>query len=306
MKTVWMWMVLLIGAAGLVRPVAAEETSAQIEIHELTSYSEFTALEQSEDIWYIFDLDNTVLRPEDETLIGTHQWNDRLVSRFMEEKKIDKGAASGSAAVLLYLLQHYLKLQVTEDSLKPLMGLIDTARSTRFALTARWQRSRATTLGQLKKLGISFAGHGPLDKENKPLLPDGVAMADMISKGQLLTNLLENAARPPKRIVMFDDQLHNLESIRKAVEEWNRGRGGKISFTGYRYAGSDRQLAELKSPRTAMIADLQARTFLSQRTIVLASTIAKELDQNSGEMNETVRRNILKEARRLRCESLFD
>lgn len=290
-------------ALGLFATSVRAEEVATFEIRELETYRHVLGrLPRGEGVWYIFDLDNTTMRPDGETLIGSHQWQDHVMEMLMAKRGLSRKEANDKAAFLLTFVQKHVGLRLTEKEILKVFDEIDAGRSPRFALTARLERSRRATNDQFRQVGVEFAGRAPLAANGESLLPDGLAMAE--DKGALLTEMLRNAKIRPKKIVMFDDRPYNLENIQKALETWNAASTEQISFIGFRYANSDESFAELRAdPRKSKIADLQAETFFREKTIVPASEIEKALDASGGgAIDQGVRQALRGQAR---CERLF-
>jgi hypothetical protein len=86
--------------------------------------------------------------------------------------------------------------------------------------------------GTIYKQGIIFVGHG-------------------IEKGPALIAYLKRLNKNPKRIVVIDDKLSNIENIAKTLEPLG------IDFVGIRYSGVDDKVKAF-NPK---IADLQWEHF---------------------------------------------
>lgn len=271
---------------------SARAGQAKTEIVELEHFSlVLDHLEKSPDVWYIFDLDNTVMKPDSETLIGSHQWGnfirDQLVAQGIEPDKANAIKDERIADV-----QPYVNVRLTAPDVKDILTEIDA--SPRFVLTARLQRSLAATLAQLKQVSVSFDGWSPKDSSNADLIGNhGIEIVGATSKGDVLLERLRSSARPPKAIVMFDDRRYNLEAVQAAIETWNVDHRStqEISFTGYRYAGSDISFAELlpDHAENRTLAHLQEAVFYKSGTlhfIAPLSVLRKTIEESGGHWPE--------------------
>lgn len=249
-------------------------TAALARIDELKSYKNLN-VSDLEDALVVFDIDNTLLRPD--SMIGTHQWGDD-----MRDYAIAHGANPQQATDwqlrIFADVQEKVKVVPTEKEVLGLLRELKARGIPHFALTARPAYLKARTLEQLKLLRHDFASSFPAQQSMDPLreyYQGGVIFSGTRPKGELMQFIATHALKAPKRIVFIDDRRSNLDSVEASL------RGSGIELQGFRYGGVDavvrsydRALADLEYSfyfdTHELLSDSEARSLLGHREAIVA------------------------------------
>lgn len=233
-------------------------------ITELKSYKDLNTQLFDKDTLVIFDIDNTILRQD--SVIGTHQWGD-----YMRERAIRTGMPQDDASRYQHEafaeLQPYLRVVLIEEEIKKILKDLENRRVPHFALTARAESLKNTTISQLTVVNHSFAKNFPMQIDNKKLekfLKDGVVFSGGVPKGELLKTIIENSQVKPKKIVFIDDKLYNLESVEKSMAEVG------INLTSYRYGAADKFVTGFDP----VLADIKYSFFKETRRVLSDDELA--------------------------------
>ncbi len=196
-------------APGTKEPFVVQESG----IIQQTSLND---LKMNYDTWYIFDIDNTLIAP-DNVMIGSHQWGDYMAKVIGWELQNQ----------IFNFTQEFIPTKMSSPLALDLVTKAD-GHYPFFALTARPSYMKDRTLMQLKK---HFEGHFEDIRQN-------VVFSGTTAKGVLVATLFQEAKIKPKRIVFFDDRRYNLESVEESLKSL------PVQFDGYRYNVLDDEVSK--------------------------------------------------------------
>lgn len=213
-----------------------------------------------EDTLVIFDLDNTVMMPNQ--YLGTHEWFDYLTKKYMDQEGLSKLAAGWKARIYWNKIQRIISLRLVEDDMK---ALIKDLQRRNFSIMGHTARSvtptdeRAMpyvpifdTLRQLEEVNIDLSETTPVNESVvvqteeisefvKPaVFSNGILFCENNDKGLALVKFFEITKKTPKKVIFFDDRIKNLESMKKALAT-------VTNFYGIRYGGADTFVSSFNS-----------------------------------------------------------
>lgn len=178
-----------------------------------------------------FDLDETLIEPNNDNHYGGDMWLQASVNNAVE-----KGTNVGAAWDLV--LREYFKIQmdpdfsfklVEGDETKQVVTAIQKLADKTIGLTARSFPIEDATIDRVEKVGISFVESGKFDAlptQEKVFMfhgvpggfKHGIFFAGTGDKGESLMVLLETCDYQPDVVVFVDDKLKNLQAVEKFVE----------------------------------------------------------------------------------------
>lgn len=209
------------------------------EIQECASMREILQ-ERSPNTLFIFDIDNTILRPSQ--AIGSDEW----VEHSIKKKRLEgAGDADIERDVFDVLVAIYMltRVRLVEKDTPLVINTLQKENYPLIVLTSRPNHVAIATAHQLKTLDIDIKKSAPIKTKiflqilPKPIVfEDGIIYTWTQCKGKALLQFLKNLPLLPKKIVVIDDKQHHLEDIEK---ELFREYANTISFKGLRYSGAD-------------------------------------------------------------------
>jgi hypothetical protein len=224
--------------------LCAQQSNALIteisSIQEINSY-----LNDESDTLIIFDIDNTLVAPQKEQLIGSDEWFFHKLAE-TQKKHTDFMQAVEETLPLYHAIQHKITLFPVEESTPALIQELQKNYKV-IALTARGLALAERTVKQLLKFGINFASHennlslSPLIDLSVTSLPKsiywhGIIFCNCAYKGKILSNYFSYFDYQPKKIIFIDDKLKCLLDVEKVALELG------IEFIGLRYNACDHKL----------------------------------------------------------------
>ncbi len=215
-------------------------TIIDAKIIEIKNISEISKYAKDENTLVVFDIDNTILEPDNNDGYGSDQWFSALV-----KSKTDKGFNTISAIEMVlpeyYKAHDSIKVKtVEENETLKVINLLQKQKIPVIALTARSLPMTNNTFRELKEINIDLTPTA-LSKQNitfkKNEFPakyqKGILFVGNNNKGKLLKTYLSAVSFEPSKIVMIDDKEHHLKKIETEFK------GTKTSFIGLRYAFLD-------------------------------------------------------------------
>lgn len=199
---------------------------------------------ETQDVLYVFDIDNTALELRQN--LGSVQWF-RWQRSLIEQNEIENRVAADVDELLMkqgwiYQLagtrtpEGSTSLELSQLQQKGHPVIFHTSRNT----DTRGPTERELRLNSLlplkKSIEAAFPGEFKFDggpENQRPVsFQKGVYMSAGQNKGTWLWLLLKKVGANPKAIVFVDDERKNLENVEKALET-------KVNLTLCRYGKSD-------------------------------------------------------------------
>jgi hypothetical protein len=204
------------------------------EIRECSSLNEVLQ-EVRQDTLFIFDLDNTLLRPCQ--TLGSDEWVEYSLKKKKEEglpsDEVKRSVIETWAAV-----QILTKMRLIEQDAPKVIEKLQEMGFPVMILTSRGEEVIRATRLQLLSAAIDM-GKSPVCKTNFYLKEfpqvgffDGVLYAFGRNKGEVLTSFLHQIGFKPKRILFVDDKKSCLDAVARVEQEG-------IEFLGLRYNRAD-------------------------------------------------------------------
>lgn len=190
---------------------------------------------KSEDILVVFDIDNTLIRPQ--TSLGSDQWFDYMMKE-NQAKGHDLPTAVALVLPKLFYIYHKTTMSIVEEATREVVCDLQKGNFNCICLTARSPYLAEITCERLSHLGMEFSFKGiaqdtVLNISPLVLYHHGIIFCGVMGKDITLLQFLDSTGYLPKKIIMIDDK----EKILHAVEESVKSRA--IEFLGLRYAYCD-------------------------------------------------------------------
>lgn len=182
----------------------------------------------------IFDIDNTIAEPDNETGWGSDQWLYAHIER-MVEKGVSPSVAWSIALPMYFEVQRSKNfwLKPVEDCSVAVVKKSQEKADKVIVLTARSYPLIPTTLRLMKGIGVNFLENGFDEEFIFDRVPGkythGIFFCGDGDKGESLIELFMRLNYWPKKVVFTDDKYKNLHSVEKAVEAHG------IEFVGIHY-----------------------------------------------------------------------
>lgn len=196
-----------------------------------------------ERIIFVFDLDNTIIRPIRSKDLGSDQWFEKLLEHIQKVFPNDNDAFE-LALTLRNAIHKNIKVGAVESDTIAIIHLLQKCHIPVIALTSRGPNIIDTTEKQMREIKINFSKHG--EPENSyPLLAsghqtamyqNGIIYCDGMNKGIVLREYLKRAPLP-KDIVVVDDSKKNLVRIQQETQSV------ASRITGLRYGYLDSKMS---------------------------------------------------------------
>lgn len=185
----------------------------------------------------LLDLDNTLFRPT--TSLGSAQWFTRIV-----QGGIDAGFDKITAANIVYpsytRAMRFTQMEPCDSHIPDLMRKWQKRAYAVIGLTARWPVVAPRTVEQLRACDVVLGEHRwknqaiSFDTPIPACFLDGIIFANENDKSEILALFLDQANhKGVKRLVLVDDALKNLHTVRREAEEL------QLEFVGLRYGMED-------------------------------------------------------------------
>ncbi len=214
----------------------------------------FTYLE--EDTLYVFDLDNTLI--ESAQHLGSDQWFSHHFDHCIKNEGLNPDEALAKVLPAFIEVQKRTEMRLVDPAIPDLLYQMQKKNVSMIGLTKRDPRLSDRTIEQIAPLHIDFSKTAHVNEElifeelDGTMLKKGIIfVGQRIEKGPALMAYLKKLKKMPKRIVVIDDKLGNIENISKTIEPLG------INFIGIRYGGADERVKSF-NPK---IAELQWEHF---------------------------------------------
>ena len=192
-------------------------------IIEIKNIHEAFEIKDYENLWVLFDLDNTVMWPRLE--LGGDAWFNCLLTHASQQIP-HKETATALVVAVYHSVQSHVRTQAVEPETVTFIQELQARGVNVMGLTARDAFISAPTLRQLHDIGIDFTQ---------------IIYCNGGNKGEKLKIFLEScklASTLPDHIVMFDDKLGHLKHVQAVLESF------EIDFTGFRYGFLDEKVKQ--------------------------------------------------------------
>lgn len=188
------------------------------------------------DTLVIFDIDNTIARPEGE--LSSDEWFCYLINKRMAEGH-SYLTSIYYALPVVYYAQFNVLLVPTEAIAPFLIQQLIENNIPVMALTTRSLFVAERTIEQLETINIFFSVPSisqddlVLSMEHPCFYRQSILFSGNNDKGEALINFFHAMNYFPKQVIFIDDKVKYLSSVEKVLKEYN------ISFIGIRYSGCD-------------------------------------------------------------------
>lgn len=222
------------------------------KITPIASFSEvdFNAIDK--DTLVIFDVDETLIQPVDMYYINEGSPQAQAVKKKLIESHPEIKDWDEYMDILIKQVHRPLLEPMIIEKINALqkMGVIviavtgmNTGKYGRYDRLERWRYEHLGSFGFEGSFNDQVIDFEMNNK--KPVFYKGILATDTLLKGPVLFAFLDRINHRSKKIIMFDDSLHFLESVQ--AESKKRG----ISFKGYWYKGAhekawDQELIEFQ------------------------------------------------------------
>lgn len=214
-------------------------------IHECASIKEAAKYIDINKKLVIFDLDNTVFRPDHVNDVGSDQWFGNLIDHAFKMMH-DKELALATALILRNAVHKYIPICPVENDVISLIHMLQKMNMSVIALTARGSTIIDTTEMQLQRLQAQFSNNWPQvnrcfdacrSGSQVPMYQNGVIYCNGLNKGLVLKEFLRQSRTHQDHIIVIDDGKNNLECIKNAMQEM------PLKLTLLRYGYLDKHIA---------------------------------------------------------------
>lgn len=210
----------------------------------IQSFNEVNFDEIKQNTLVIFDTDNTLIQPSDAYLVNEHtpQEIEFRKKLFIDNPQVKDWDLLGSIVLLQAqrpLIEPIVISKINSLKNRNIPVIVLTGMN-----TGRYGNSPASLVPsmekwryeQLKSLGFEGSFQDIDFKfdsfKHKPVFYKGITASDTEDKGPVLGAFLDKIKLHPQEIVMFDDTIGDLESVKAEAEKRN------IKFKGYLYQGA--------------------------------------------------------------------
>lgn len=190
----------------------------------------------------LFDVDETLIQPEDSFLINEHTERGLEFRRSFIQKNPEIMKMHDIGGILLEQAARPL----IEKEVIDIINILKKNNINVFAITAM-NTGEYSSIGRMEKWRYSHLKNLGFEGTHKnedfflngfkrnPVFYKGIIATDLEDKGKVLIDVLDQINLKPHKIIMFDDSLEFLESVEKACNK------RQINFFGYRYNGAKKK-----------------------------------------------------------------
>ncbi len=228
----------------------ASITAIIIEEHDITKilhYIQPNSQADNQSTLVIFDLDNTIMEPDDIHSRGSNQWFNAMMQNHQDTGH-DYKSALNIVLRSYFEMQENIDAKLIQKELLHVLQILNNLKIPTLGLTVRSQCLADRTIEQLTSIDVRLGDcseylYSSLKGGSFLCYKSGVIFTEGRDKGDALKFFLKimgDIFGGPKKIVFVDDQKKHLESVEKACNEL------KIDFTGIRYARLDEKVKNFK------------------------------------------------------------
>lgn len=192
----------------------------------------------------LFDLDNTVIEPDNDDLYGGDVWLTMYAKNEAQLKQMSVDQALHEICLPRYFeVQSNLSLRLVEPIVANHIRSLQDAGVVVFALTSRSKPVMAVTMKELPRLGIDFSRSTlataltiPFSGAYPAEFVQGIFFGSSNKKSALLTALVSALPYKPQRIIFIDDKKQHTEDVGAAAEKLG------VAVNCYRYGHLDEKV----------------------------------------------------------------
>ena len=191
-----------------------------------------------EETWVFLDVDNTLI--ESSQHLGSAQWRNHI-----RKKAYNCGYNNEETELALdkfwLFVQHFVPVMLVDPYTVGVIEQLKESNTYVFALTARDSIESVHTQRQLSSADISLSSD-PLPQTlvlpaaRPALLDQGVIYCGENTKSEALIAFFKEIGRIPKKVVIVDDRLDQIEALEKTIEALG------IEFVGIRFNAADKRV----------------------------------------------------------------
>jgi hypothetical protein len=218
---------------------------AQADIKKIESFEESieTLNQADKNSLVIFDIDNTLIMPEDCAFHDPSPIFDTINKHFPDQNDEEHIKRCKPVIECKQILIQDIIVQIIKDlQNRAVRTMALTNLSSLDSDIWDWKRLRYS---QLNKLNINFNNSFEKkyiilenlvgDDDGHPIFYEGILATNRVNKGIVLVEFLKKIGWIPKRIIFFDDSLANILSVEEELRKLNP----EIEFHGYHYIKAD-------------------------------------------------------------------
>lgn len=192
----------------------------------------------NEETWVFLDVDNTLI--ESSQYLGSAQWRNHI-----RGKAYDCGYSNGETELALdkfwLFVQYFVPVRLVDPYAVNVIEQLKESKTCVFALTARDAIESNHTQKQLSSTDIALSSDPfpqtlVLPAARLALLDQGVIYCGENTKSEALIAFFKEIGRTPKKIVVVDDRLDQIEGLEKSIEALG------IEFVGMRFSAADKRV----------------------------------------------------------------
>lgn len=206
-------------------------------INDITKYFDKDAL-------IIFDVDNTLMEPQQE--LGNDQWFRHRILHYVKEGYSKKDAVELAIPEWM-AIQSVTKVKAVEPEVSSIIANLQEKGYRVMGLTTRGLGMSTRTVHQLKTLDINLMTTAPATEEIFFTNPDrgvlyrgGILFTANTDKGEALETFLGRINYHPQKILFINDKLDHLEPVEAVCHKHN------IEFLGIRYGFLDEKVKNFR------------------------------------------------------------
>lgn len=202
-----------------------------------------------EETWVFLDMDNTLI--ESCQHLGSAQWRSHI-----RKKAYNCGYSNEETELALdkfwFFVQQFVSVRLVDPHSVSVIEQLKESNTRVFSLTARDAIESVHTQKQLSSVGISLSSNPlpqsvTLPADRLALLEQGVIYCGENTKSEALVAFFKEMGRTPKKVILVDDKLDQIEELEKTVEAMG------IEFVGIRFNAADKRVLSFDGD----IADVQ-------------------------------------------------
>jgi len=187
------------------------------EIHTITEVLAYV----TPDTLCLWDIDNTLIEPDNPDGYGSDQWVDALISH-CRQQGIAPHAIWNTIVPHYYTAQHHIAVKPIESNTAEVISHIQTLCPT-LCITARDRALHKVTHRQLHSVNIHFKTHHTEEcieipgLEHPCMYHNGILFVEGNDKGKVLQAYCHCHGITPQRIIFIDDRLKHVQAVEQAI-----------------------------------------------------------------------------------------
>lgn len=189
---------------------------------------------------FFFDLDNTVVEPDNEDMYGGDVWLQTYAQQVSQRRNMPFNKALLDICLPEYFkIQQTLPLRLVEPLMRDYIQALQKSGVHTLALSSRSQPIMERTIAELGRLGVDFS-QDSLARTQVQFASDfpaffdhGIIFGGPNKKGVLLEQILTQTSYKPARVLFIDDKLKYADELQKMADKLG------LKYVGFRYGFMD-------------------------------------------------------------------